>query len=135
MMQAGNVGWSSSIFLTEGLGIKVDRTTKVKSGSRKSQMDGVRRATSNSNGNRLLSTYLNAPVGIAECSLEGMYINVNEEFCRITGFEKKEVLTRSIKDISYQEDYESEMRLHEQLIAGEIQSYNLEKRYIRKDCE
>src|ERR1041384_7337142 len=105
MMQAGNVGSSSFTLLTKGLGIKVDRITKVKLGSRKSKLDGVKRASSNTNGNRLLSTYLNAPVGIAECSLEGMYISVNEEFCRITGFEKKEVLTRSIKDISYQEDY------------------------------
>src|SRR5690349_21036303 len=109
MMQVGNVGSASFTLFTKGLGIKVDRTTKVKPSTRKAKLDGVRRASSNTNGNRLLSTYLNAPVGIAECSLDGMYISANEEFCRITGFEKKEVLTRSIKDISYQEDYESEM--------------------------
>src|SRR5689334_16305910 len=102
----------------------------------KPKLDGrANRPLSNTNGKRLLSTYLNAPIGIAECSLEGRYISVNEEFCRITGFEKEEMLTRSIKDISYPEDYGSEMRLHERLIAGENPSYNLEKRYVRKDRE
>jgi PAS domain S-box-containing protein len=94
----------------------------------------VSRRGSNHNGGRLLSTVRNAPIGIAECSLEGMYINVNEEFCRITGFTKEEVLTHTIKDISYEQDYAGEMRLHEQLLAGEIASYRIEKRYVRKDA-
>jgi PAS domain S-box-containing protein len=64
-----------------------------------------------------------------------MYISVNDEFCRITGYEKGELLKRTIKDISHEDDYLSETRLQEQLIAGEIQSYKLEKRYIGKNGE
>lgn len=109
---------------------------KENPGSPKAKSDGkVSRSMSNPNGKRLLSTYLSAPIGIAECSREGMYISANEEFCRITGFAKEELLTRSIKDISHEDDYASEMVLHEQLIAGEILSYDLEKRYVREDGE
>ena len=109
---------------------------KENQGSLKSKAgDKVSRSRASPNGKRLLSTYLSAPIGIAECSLEGMYISANEEFCRITGFAREELLRRSIKDISYEDDYASEMVLHGQLIAGEILSYNLEKRYVRKDGE
>jgi len=110
--------------------------TKENPASPKSKLDGKdSRPQRNPNGKRLLATYMSAPIGIAECSLDGMYINVNDEFCRITGYEKGELLKRTIKDISQEDDYLSEMRLHEQLIAGEIQSYKLEKRYIGKNGE
>ena len=116
--------------------MKMDRKARGKPDSRKSKSDGkVRRSISKPDAKRLLATYERAPIGIAECSPDGMYISVNEEFCRITGFEKEEVLARSIKDISHADDYVDEIRMHEQLIAGEIPSYNLVKRYVRKGGE
>ena len=86
----------------------MDRKAQEKPDSRKSK--------SKPDGKHLLATYERAPVGIAECSPDGLYISVNQEFCRITGFERQEILTRSIKDISHPEDYGSEMRLHDQLL-------------------
>ena len=114
----------------------MDRKTQGNPDSRKSKSGvKVHRSKSKPDGKRLLATYERAPIGIAECSPEGLYISVNQEFCRITGFEREEILTRSIKDISHPEEYGSEMMLHEQLIAGKIPSYQLKKRYIRKDGE
>jgi PAS domain-containing protein len=51
---------------------------------------------------RLLATYEHAPIGIIENSLEGNYVNCNEEFCRITGYGKEELLTLGIKDLTYE---------------------------------
>jgi PAS domain S-box-containing protein len=82
---------------------------------------------------RLLATYEYAPIGITECSLEGKYVNVNEEFCRITGYGKEELLTRTITDLTYEEDYIFDIKLHQRLITGEIPFYKLEKRLVRKD--
>ena len=114
----------------------MDRKTQGNPDSRKSKSGvKVHRSKSKPDGKHLLATYERVPIGIAECSPEGLYISVNQEFCRITGFEREEILTRSIKDISHPEDYGSEMRLHDQLLAGEIPSYHLKKRYIRKDGE
>src|SRR5512132_1681718 len=73
------------------------------------------------------------PIGIVESSLEGKYIDVNEEFCRMLGYEKKELLQRGIKDVTHAEDYHLDSKLHWQLIAGEIPYYRLEKRFVRKD--
>jgi PAS domain S-box-containing protein len=83
----------------------------------------------------LAAIYEHAPIGIVEGSLEGMHVNVNEEFCRITGYDRNELLTLRVKDISFQDDYLKEATLFEQLISGEISSYKIEKRYIRKDGE
>ncbi|HLF74307.1 MAG TPA: PAS domain S-box protein [Anaerolineales bacterium] len=82
---------------------------------------------------RLLATYEHTPIGLVECSLEGKYVNVNEEFCRISGYEKEELLERGIRDLSYEEDYSLDITLHQQLVEGKIPSYQIEKRYVRKD--
>src|SRR5256714_1778614 len=82
---------------------------------------------------RLLATYERAPIGIIESSPEGKYLGANEEFCRILGYKKKELLQRGIKDVTHQEDYSHDIKLHRQLVAGEIPFYEVEKRYVRKD--
>jgi PAS domain S-box-containing protein len=84
---------------------------------------------------RLLATYEHAPIGIIENSPEGDYVNCNEEFCRITGYEKEELLSLTIKGLTYEEDYIFDIKLHQRLVAGDIPFYKLEKRYIRKDGE
>jgi PAS domain S-box-containing protein len=82
---------------------------------------------------RLLATYERAPIGIIECSLKGKYVGANEEFCRILGYRKEELLQRGIKDVTPKEDYSREIKLHRQLVAGEIPFYDIEKRFVRKD--
>jgi PAS domain S-box-containing protein len=77
--------------------------------------------------------YEQIPVGIAESSIRGKYIDVNEEFCQIVGYEKEQLLGLGIKDIIFEEDYPLVSRLYKQLAEGKIPSYTLEKRYVRKD--
>jgi two-component system sensor histidine kinase UhpB len=73
------------------------------------------------------------PIGIVESSLKGKYLNVNEEFCRMLGYEKDELLQRGIKDVTHEEDYHVDIKLYRQLLAGEIPYYKMEKRFVRKD--
>ncbi len=82
---------------------------------------------------RLQATYERAPIGIIESSPEGKYVGANEEFCRILGYRKEELLQRGIKDVTHKEDYSREIKLHRQLVAGEIPFYEIEKRFVRKD--
>ncbi|HET9591190.1 MAG TPA: PAS domain S-box protein [Anaerolineales bacterium] len=84
---------------------------------------------------RLMATYEQAPIGIVECSLEGRHINVNQEFCRLTGYSREELLNRGIRDLTYEEDYIFDIKLHQRLVEGQIPYYKLEKRYVRKDGE
>src|SRR5215211_6489824 len=82
---------------------------------------------------RLQATYERALIGISECAIEGKYLGANEEFCRMLGYTKDEVLERGIKDLTHPEDYLREIKMLRQLIAGEIALYRMEKRYVRKD--
>src|SRR5881397_240719 len=50
---------------------------------------------------RLQATYERAPIGIIESSSEGKYVGANEEFCRILGYNKDELLERGIKDVTH----------------------------------
>ncbi|HSL31705.1 MAG TPA: PAS domain S-box protein [Anaerolineales bacterium] len=114
--------------------MKTARKTKTELSSSKTTKS-TRKATTKStgfNGKQPPVTYEHAPIGIVESSLEGRYINVNEEFCRLLGYEKKELLRQGIKDFTHEDDYALDVRLHEQLVAGQIPFYRLEKRYVRK---
>jgi len=73
------------------------------------------------------------PIGIVESSPDGKYLNVNQEFCQIVGYEKQELLTLGIKDITHEEDYSIDIKMYQKLVAGEIPFYKMEKRYVRKD--
>src|SRR5215216_2517407 len=73
------------------------------------------------------------PIGIAESSLQGKYIDANEEFCQIVGYDKEQLLALGIQNIIFEEDYPVVNTLYTQLVEGKIPFYELEKRYVRKD--
>lgn len=79
------------------------------------------------------STFEQAVVGFAHLSDTFKFTRVNQKFCDILGYEKNELLGKSIKDVTYPDDLEDDLLKFEKLISGEIKHYNLEKRFIRKD--
>ena len=63
----------------------------------------------------------------------GRFLRVNETYCEIVGYTRLELLARTFQDITYAEDLETELEQYLSLMRGELPSYSLEKRYIRKD--
>jgi PAS domain S-box-containing protein len=116
--------------------MKADRKTKAEKGppAAKAVKSGGRVA-SQTNGKPLLAAYEHIPVGLVETSLDGKYMDVNEEFCRILAYSRQELLGLGIKDCTHEEDYGIDNKLHEQLIASKIPFYKLEKRFVRKNGE
>jgi PAS domain S-box-containing protein len=49
------------------------------------------------------------------------------------GYTREELLTRRFQDLTPVEDLTEDLKLFERLLAGDIASYVVEKRYIRKD--
>ncbi len=84
-------------------------------------------------GNHRIEIFEHAPIGIVECSLDGKYINVNEEFCRITGYQKDELLGLDIHDLTNHTDLARETDLYKELTSGTRPFYNIEQRYIRRN--
>jgi len=119
---------STPITLTSKDGARLYQTAVIDLRERRRAEQALRESQQ-----RLQATYERAPIGIVESSPDGEYVGVNEEFCRFLGYSKDELLQRNIKDVTHKEDYPRDIKLHRQLIAGEIPFYEIEKRYIRKD--
>src|SRR5579885_2002001 len=75
----------------------------------------------------------NAPIGMATVSPEGRYLQVNRAQCEITGYSKPELLNLTFRDITYPDDLDESNHYLYKLISGKIKTFQMEKRYIRKD--
>ena len=74
-----------------------------------------------------------APIGMAVLSIEGRFTKVNQALCNIVGYSNEELMQLSFQEITFPDDLEADLERANLLIEGKINSYNIEKRYIRKD--
>ena len=74
-----------------------------------------------------------SPIGIAVENLDGQPLFVNPAFCSMLGFSEEELRGKHCVDFSPREDAEKDWTLFQQLRAGSIDHYQLEKRYFRRD--
>ncbi len=80
------------------------------------------------------ATFEQAAVGIAHVRLsDGRILRANQKFRDILGYTQEELLCHTFQDLTYSPDLDTNLALLEQLLAGEISTYTLEKRYVRKD--
>jgi PAS domain S-box-containing protein len=74
-----------------------------------------------------------APIGMAVFLADGTWLTYNQRLCDIFGYERDELAKLSVKDVTYPADFEADKAQFERLLAGEIERYEIEKRYIHKD--
>jgi len=74
-----------------------------------------------------------APIGIAIISLDGRFTVVNQTLCNIVGYTNDELIRRTFQEITYPDDLSLDLEHVQRLLDGEIDTYRMEKRYIRKD--
>ncbi len=82
---------------------------------------------------RFRATFEQAAVGIAHVAPDGRWLRVNQRLCDIAGYPCDEMLRLRFQDITYPEDLETDLKHFRSLLAGEINTYAMEKRYIRQD--
>ncbi len=75
----------------------------------------------------------NAAVGIAQCSLDGRYLQMNQKYGDILRFARGELLGATFSEVVHPEDLASTVEMFERLGRGEILSETQEKRLICKD--
>jgi len=73
------------------------------------------------------------PIGIALEDLEGRPLYANPALCSILGFSEEELRSKHFVEFSPIEDAKKDWALFEQLKAGLIDHYQIEKRFIRRD--
>ena len=85
-------------------------------------------------GSQLLYEAFNtSPIGIALENIDGQPLFLNPSFCSMLGFTEAELRGKHCVDFSPPEDAARDWALFQQLRAGSIDHYQLEKRYFRKD--
>ncbi|HAX77986.1 MAG TPA: hypothetical protein DCY88_19740 [Cyanobacteria bacterium UBA11372] len=82
---------------------------------------------------RFRATFEQAPIGICHSSLDGEFVRINQTFYNIVGYTYEEMLDRTWEDITYPDDLNVELELVRRVWEKEMDSYTMEKRYIRKD--
>jgi PAS domain S-box-containing protein len=78
-------------------------------------------------------TFELATTGIAHVDLTGRFMKVNHRLCEILGYSEKELIGRSVKEISHPEDRSLTDSQRMRVRSGEKPSVRFEKRYIRKN--
>jgi PAS domain S-box-containing protein len=79
-------------------------------------------------------SYFELPLlGIAMSSTDKRWLQVNDRLCSILGYSRDELLKMTWSEMTHPEDVEVNVRLFDRVLSGEIDHYNLEKRFIRKD--
>ena len=82
---------------------------------------------------RFRATFEQAAVGLSHVGLDGRWLRVNQKLCEIVGYSREELLQRTFQSITHPEDLDVNLKRIHQLLTGEIQTYCMEKRYLRKD--
>ena len=78
-------------------------------------------------------TFENAAVGVAHVSTDGRWLNVNNKLCGILGYSREELTSTNFQAITYSDDLAVDLQHVREMLDGTIETYSMDKRYIRKD--
>lgn len=78
---------------------------------------------------------VDSPIGMALITLEGGWLRVNDAISRMLGYTPEELSQLTFQDITHADDLEADLDLLMETLAGTRSTYQMEKRYIRKDGE
>lgn len=103
------------------LGISEDITERMQ------RIEALRESTE-----RFTQAFEFAPNGITLVGLNGKYLQANRSFCSMVGFSEQELLGKTYQEITHPDDLKADNEFVRQLLADEITTYQMEKRYIHK---
>jgi PAS domain S-box-containing protein len=72
-------------------------------------------------------------IGIAITSVEKGWLRVNPHLCHLLGYSEAELREKTWAEMTYPDDLASDLERFERMLAGEIEAYEMDKRFIRKD--
>ncbi len=81
---------------------------------------------------RFRNSFDYAAIGKALVSSDGRFLKVNRALCDLTGYPEAELLNLTFQQITHPDDLDRDLRLYDDLKAGHINSYQMEKRYLHK---
>lgn len=74
-------------------------------------------------------------IGMAITTPDQHWRRVNAKLCQMLGYSEEELHRRTWAEMTYSADLEADLAQFKQMLAGNIDGYELDKRFIRKDGE
>ncbi|HYM83304.1 MAG TPA: HAMP domain-containing sensor histidine kinase [Candidatus Dormibacteraeota bacterium] len=74
-------------------------------------------------------------VGAVQISPGGDFIEVNEAYCRLTGYDRVDLLRMRVADVDHPDDREADRVRWDAFLGDPSVGYDVEKRYLRRDGE
>lgn len=84
---------------------------------------------------KIRATFDQAPIGMALVDKTGLLLEVNQVLAEILGYSQKELLKKRFPEITHSEDILKDVGKFQDMLDGRLQSYQLEKRYVKKSGE
>jgi PAS domain S-box-containing protein/diguanylate cyclase (GGDEF)-like protein len=82
---------------------------------------------------RFRRSFDDAAIGMALVGRDGRWLQVNRSLCEMVGYPEEELLKKTFQDITHPDDLEKDLEQVRRLLAGEIRTYQMEKRYFHRD--
>jgi PAS domain S-box-containing protein len=82
---------------------------------------------------RFRNAFEHSAIGMALVSPEGKWLKVNKQVCDLLGYTEDELMCRTFQDITHPEDLDADVAYVGQMLAGELKTYQMEKRYFHKN--
>jgi len=82
---------------------------------------------------RFRKAFQNSAIGMALVGLDGHWLKVNDALCKTLGYSEQEFLSKTFQDITHPDDLVPSIDIQVQLLAGGVDHYQMEKRYLHKN--
>jgi len=74
-----------------------------------------------------------APIGMAEVSTDGNFLDINASFCKFLGYTRNELMKLNFRNITWHEDSEINRHHWQRLMSGKVKRNEEEIRYVHKN--
>jgi PAS domain S-box-containing protein len=78
------------------------------------------------------SAMQHSPIGMAVVGPDGRWLEVNHALCRMVGYTRGELLVADFELVTHPEDREASLHYMQRMLEREIESFQIEKRYLHK---
>jgi PAS domain S-box-containing protein len=81
---------------------------------------------------RFRRSFDGAAVGMALVAPDGCWLRVNRTLCEILGYPEEDLRGKTFQEVTYPADLDKDLDNLRRLLAGEVRTYQTEKRYLHK---
>ena len=74
-----------------------------------------------------------AAVGVSHVSPDGRWLRANRKLCEVLGYSESELLQLRFQQVTHPDDLAADLAETEKLVTGALDTFTMEKRYIRKN--